>query len=170
MTNIDDGRGSLIRTVKDAYTSVQPALEQLLEDYEYAVYRAKKPVRDAVEAAVEAGIPMKKIVAEATDFSYQQKLTRWLAPPPTVAEKFEDEDEVFQATEQMKDTVDAVVTVARDERTGVVKVWHGTKTYEVTAIGPDSSLWAERDPSVPNKVYELILERYPDFVLLEDEE
>ena len=171
MTNLNDVQEQLLDAVKVAYADVIPVLKKMQDDYEYAVYRAKKPIRDAVAAAQEGRGPMARIVEDATDLRYSQKLKAWLQPPESVVERvMEGGDVQLQAAEIYTEDIESIESVSRHPATGVFTVAYKGNDYEVSAMGPDSEPWAALDPSVPHGVYELIQLRYPGFVTLDDDD
>lgn len=170
MTNLNDHQEKLLRVVKETFDDVMPVLDKMKAEYEYAEYRAKKPLQEAVEQAIAGGVPMSRITKEGTNFTYPQKLTNWLATPQSVTDRLEGGDVALQATDTLEDGVSDIETVTRDPRTGAFKVWQGTRPYEVKAFGPDDAAWAEREENIPQVVYDLISDKYPDFVLLEPED
>ena len=171
MTNLNDVQEQLLDAVKVAYADVIPVLKKMQDDYEYAVYRAKKPIRDAVSAAQDGRVPMARIVEDATDLRYAQKLKAWLQPSDSVVERvMEGGDVQLQAAEIYTEDIESIETVSRHPSTGVFTVAYKGDDYEVSAMGPDSEPWASRVESVPQGVYDLIQSRYPGFVILEDDD
>lgn len=170
MTNLNDRQEQLLETVRVTYNDVLPVLKKMEEDYEYAVYRAKKPIRDAVDAALEGRVPMARIVNDATDLGYAQKLKIWLRPSDDLVKRFEGQDVPVQAVEAYTEDIESIETVSRNPNTGEFKVMFGGDEYIVPAMGPDEEPWASEDPSVPEGVYQLIEKKYPGFVALGDDD
>lgn len=171
MTKLNDTQEHLLRAVESAYQDVAPVLAKMEEDYEFAVYRAKKAVRDAVAAAQEGRVPMARITQDGTDLRYAQKLKAWLQPAESVVERvMEGGDVQLQAAEIYADDIESIESVTRHPGTGVFAVSYKGGDYSVAAMGPDAEPWAPRDMSIPEGVYLLIGERYPGFVVLDDDE
>lgn len=171
MTNLTKAQESLLEGVRKTYEDVTPILTRLQEEYEYADYRAKRPLRDAIDVAREAGVPMSRIVKEATEFTYPQALTRWLEPAPSVQDRLSapKTEEPQPETETFAEELEDIRTVVRDGSTGIFKVNYKGFDYEVRAIGPDEEPWTTREEDVPSGVYELIESEYPGFVVLEED-
>lgn len=171
MTKLNDAQEQLLQAVKVAYDDVAPVLAKMEEDYEFAVYRAKKAVRDAVAAAQDGRVPMARITQEGTDLRYAQKLKAWLQPAESVVERVMDGGDVqLQAAEIYTEDIESIESVTRHPSTGVFAVSYKGGDYSVAAMGPDTEPWAPRDWSIPNGVYELIEARYPGFVVLDDDD
>lgn len=170
MTILNEKQEQLLETVKTTYADVVPVLKKMEEDYEYAVYRAKKPIRDAVDAALEGKVPMSRIVSEATDFTYPQKLRTWLRPSDELTNRLIENDVPQQAAEAYTEDIESIRTVSRDPSTGEFSVTYQGHDFKVAAMGPDEEPWASKEPDIPVGVYELIESKYPGFVVLEEED
>lgn len=170
MTILNEAQEQLLASVKTAYDDVTPVLKEMRDEYEFAVYRAKKAIRDAVVAAQDAGVPMSRIVAEATDMKYGQRLKAWLQPAECVVDRVMAGGAVLENTETYAEELNSIETVTRHPSTGKFKVTYDGSDYEVSAMGPDADCWGAQEPGVPEEVYELIKNRFPGFVLLEDDE
>lgn len=171
MTLLNDEQEQLLNTVKVAYEDILPVLRRMEDEYEHAVYRAKKPIRDAVAAAQEGRVPMARIVEDATDLRYAQKLKAWLLPPEGVVERAMDGSAALVETPSIyAEAIESIETVSRNPKTGVFSVDLLGSEYLVPAMGPDAEPWAEREAGVPQEVYDLIKERYPGFVTLEEDD
>ena len=83
MTKLNDTQERVLQAVKATFADTLPVLQKMEEDYEYAVYRAKKPLREAVEDALENGVPLKRLALDAAGFKYPQELKLWLEPSGT---------------------------------------------------------------------------------------
>lgn len=169
MTVLNDRQTQLLETVKTTYDDVLPVLKKMEEDYEYAIYRAKKPIRDAVDAALDGSVPMARIVNDATDLGYAQKLKVWLRPSDDLVRRFEGKDVTLQATEAYAEDIESIVTVSRTPD-GVFNVMYEGEQYKITAMGPDTEPWATKEPQVPQGVYDLITTRYPGFVAMGEDD
>lgn len=169
MTKLNDTQAHLLEMVKDSYQAVLPVLDQLEAEYQYAVYRAKKAVQDAVSEALEAGVPMTQLSKEAAGFTYAQKLEKWLDPHPSVRDRL-DSDLTFSTADTYKDSLDQIEAVTRDAQTGKILVTYMGDQYTINAFGPDEAPWAERVDSVPLGVYDLIREKFTGFVDLGEED
>lgn len=171
MTILNETQEQLIVSVRANYDALSPVLAKMQEEYEYAVYRAKKPLRDAVDAAQEGGVPMSRIVSEGTDMRYAQKMKAWLLPAECVIERVLDGDVTTAANDTYTEVLETLTTVTRNASDGKFNVIYNGSQYDVAALGPDSDPWATEDSSIPPQVYELITEAYPGFVVLgEDDE
>ena len=170
MTILDDKQEQLLQAVKSVYEDVVPVLKKMEEDYEFAVYRAKKPIRDAVDAATNGKVPMSRIVSDATDFTYPQKLRAWLRPSDSLMERMIESDVPQQAAEVYAEDIESIRTVSRDPNTGEFSVSYQGHDFKVAAMGPDEEPWASADPDIPQGVYELIESKYPGFVVLDDDD
>lgn len=171
MTKLNDVQQQLLDGVRTAFDDVAPVLKKMRDDYEYAVYRAKKPVRDAVVAAQEGTVPMARIVGDATDLRYAQKLKAWLQPAESVIDRvMEGGDAQLAATEAYAEDIEAIESVTRHPSTGKFTVAYKGSEYTVSAMGPDEESWAAVEEGIPPGVYDLISERYPGFVVLDDED
>ena len=170
MAILDDKQEQLLQAVKAVYEDVVPVLKKMEEDYEYAVYRAKKPIRDAVEAATEGRVPMARIVSDATNFTYPQKLRLWLRPSDELMERMVETDVPQQAAEIYTEDIESIRTVSRDPSTGEFSVTYQGHDFRVAAMGPDEEPWASKEPDIPVGVYELIESKYPGFVALDEED
>lgn len=170
MTILNEHQQQLLEAVKTTYADVVPVLKKMEEDYEYAVYRAKKPIRDAVDAALEGKVPLSRIVSEATDFTYPQKLRTWLRPSDELTDRLIENDVPQQAVDMYAEDIESIRTVSRDPSTGEFSVVYQGQDFKVAAMGPDEEPWASADPDIPQGVYELIASKYPGFVVLDDED
>lgn len=171
MTILNEEQEQLLNTVKVAYEDILPVLRRMEDEYEHAVYRAKKSIRDAVAAAQDGRVPMARIVEDATDMRYAQKLKSWLLPPEAVVGRAMDESAAQVETPSIyAEAIESIETVSRNPKTGVFSVVYNDNEYTVTAMGPDAEPWAEREADVPQEVYDLIQGRFPGFVVLEEDE
>lgn len=170
MTILNEQQEQLLETVKTTYDDVVPVLKRMEEDYEYAVYRAKKPIRDAVDAALDGKVPMSRIVSEATDFNYPQKMRTWLRPSDELMDRLIENDVPQQAVDTYAEDIESIRTVSRDPSNGEFSVLYQGHDYKVAAMGPDEEPWASLEPGIPQGVYDLIQSKYPGFVALDDEE
>ena len=170
MANLTEKQQRLLDAVRETYQQVAPALARLEEDYIHAEYRAKAPVRDAIQAAEEAGVPFKRITHEAIGFSYPGKLRDWIRTPEAVIQKILAGEAPLPKSTEFEDVVESVKTVVRNPSTGEFTVNHLGTTYSVMSFGPNQECWSSADPAIPQGVYDLIQEEFPTWVLLEDEE
>lgn len=168
MAKLDEVQQGQLEAIELAYEQVQPVLEQLEQDYEYAVYRAKKSVTDLIQVALDNRVPMSR-VTEQLGFSYPMQLQRWMQLPEELKHRLEGGDQNLQAVETYTNEVESIQAVIRNPKTGEMEVTYQGKQYNVRAIGPDDSPWAARDESIPYGVYDLIVESYPGFVVLEND-
>lgn len=170
MTILNEQQEQLLEVVKTTYADVVPVLNKMEEDYEYAVYRAKKPIRDAVDLALEGKVPLSRIVSDATDFKYPQKMRNWLRPSDNLLDRLVDTDVTQQAVEAYTEDIESIRTVSRDPSTGEFLVVYQGRDYTVSAMGSDVEPWATVEPDIPQGVYDLITSKYPGFVALEDDD
>ena len=169
MTKLNDTQERVLQSVKAAFADTLPVLQKMEEDYEYAVYRAKKPLREAVEDALENGVPLKRLSLEAAGFKYPQKLKLWLEPSEELLARL-NSDVTLQTSDQFADDVESIKTVVRNPKTGEFEVTYKGEFFSVSALGPDSEPWSSRDTTVPQGVYDLITEEYPAYVVLEEDD
>ena len=167
MAKLNERQARLLEAVKETYGQVKPSLEKLEFDYQSAEYRAKTPVRDAINAAVEAGVPYRRIAQEAMGFGYPQKLQLWLSAPDSLVQALMGG--AVPVTE-FDSTVEEVKAVTREPTTGEFTVNYMEKTYKVPSYGPMNDCWTPADPSIPQGVYDVIQREFPQWTLLEDEE
>lgn len=170
MTILNENQEQMLVSVRTTYDDVLPVLMQMRDEYEYAVYLAKKPIRDVVEAAQEAGVPMARIVADGTDMQYAQKLKNWLQPTESVINRIMGGDAPISAVDTYSAVMESIETVTRNPSDGKFNVTYNGQEYTVPALGPDSEPWATEDAALPRGVYDLITERYPGFVVIGDED
>lgn len=170
MTILNDKQVQLLETVRTTYNDVIPVLKKMEDDYEYAVYRAKKPIRDAVDAATDGGVPLSRIVSEATDLTYPQKLRIWLRPSDDLLDRLVGDDVPLQASETYAENIESIETVSRSPHTGAFTATYGGSDYTVPAMGPDAEPWATREEDIPEGVYELIATKFPGFVVLDEDD
>lgn len=170
MTKLDDTQERDLETIRQLFQANLPVLEKLRQEYEYAVYRAKKPIVDAIEEAREDGIPMRRITEISGLFKYPQQLEKWMAPDETVIARLEEGGQAAEVAETFSDQLDNAETVTRDARTGVISVHHFGTVYEVPAYGSEYDIWTPEDPEIPVEVYELIKDKFPGFVALGEED
>lgn len=171
MTRLNDRQARLLASVREIRDQIQPTLDVLEFEYESAVYRAKGPVRDAINAALDEGVPYSRVTNEGMGFSYPGKLRDWLRPAESVVDRmFAQEQVVPVAAEKFEDAVDQVQTVTKDDKTNDFVVVYRGATYRVPSYGTGDSTWSSAQPSIPQGVYDMIQESYPQWVLLEDED
>lgn len=170
MTILNDTQEQLLVAVKKAYEEVTPVIKKMEEEFEHAVYRAKQPVRDAVDTATDSRVPMSRIVSEATDLKYAQKLINWLKPSEAVAARLEDNSEAVQLTEEFTEEIESITTVHRDPSSGEISVLYQGMTFSVPSLGPDTEPWTTKDENIPPGVYKLIEDKYPGFAVLDEDE
>lgn len=170
MTVLTDGQQQLLDSVREVYQGITPVIVRMETDYEQALYRAKKPVRDAIDLALDNGVPMARIVNEATDLGYPLKLKQWLAAPESLADPDDVEDVPEQAVEIYAEDIESIRTVTRDPRNGEFLVVFQGMDFKVPAMGPDSEPWAVADSEIPQGVYDLVTEKYPGFVVLGEDD
>lgn len=170
MTILNDTQEQLLTAVRNAYDDVTPILRNMHEDYEVSVYRAKKPIRDAVESATTGGVPLSRIVSEATDLKYPQRLKAWLRPSDVVVDRLITGDVQMEATDTYAEEINKIETVSRDPSNGKFTVVYLGSEYTVAALGPDSEPWATEDENIPKGVYTLIEKRYPGFAVIGDDD
>ena len=65
MTKLNDIQERSLQGAVDTFNSILPVLQKMEEDYEYAIYRAKKPLRDVVDEALANGVPLKRLAEDA---------------------------------------------------------------------------------------------------------
>ncbi len=169
MTKLNDTQERVLQAVKATFADTRPVLQKMEEDYEYAVYRAKKPLREAVEDALENGVPLKRLALEAAGFKYPQKLKLWLEPSEELLARLSG-DVVLQTSDQFADDVESIKTVVRNPKTGEFEVTYKGEFFSVSALGPDAEPWSSRDTTVPQGVYDLITDEYPAYVVLEEDD
>lgn len=167
MANLNEKQKRLLENVRETYEQIRPQLTRLEEDYLFADFRAKAPVRDAIAAAEEAGVPLKRITEEGMGFTYPAKLRAWMQAPDAVVRRLMSGNVVEAASAAFEEVVDTIRTVTRDNTTGVFTVVYLGEEYNVPSFGPTDESWSTADPSVPQGVYDLIQSEYPTWVLLE---
>lgn len=170
MTKLNDTQERILQGVKDTFADILPVLQKMEEDYEYAVYRAKKPLRESVDDALANGVPLKRIAEDAAGFAYPQKLKLWLRPSDALMERLAGGDVVLQTADTFTEDIESIESVTRDPKTGVFHVTHRGGEYKVPALGPDEEPWSSREQSVPQAVYDLIAAKYPSYVVLDEED
>lgn len=168
MTRLNEVQETMLQKMRQMFVSLTPVLEDLETEYDKADYLTKKPLRDAVTEARAAGIPMSTIVKDGTGFPYVKKLEQWLYPPEWKLERIaalgDREGELHFEVD-----ISSVEAVTR-LRTGEFEVLLNGDTYLVPAIGSELDIMADRDPDMPQEVYDLIETRHPGFVVLEEED
>lgn len=169
MVLLNNKQEELIAEAVEALNTVTPVLVKLEEDYLYAVYVAKKKLRDVVDEVRDSGVPQRRISA-ALGFDYPQKMLKFLEPPSEITSRIEDEDITLLNKDNMHEGIEDLESVVRDYSTGVVTAIYMGKTYKVQALGPDDEMWATSEPGIPQGVYELIEQKFPAFVTLDEEE
>lgn len=170
MANLTEKQQRLLDAVRETYEQVAPALARLEEDYIHAEYRAKAPVRDAIQAAEEAGVPFKRITHEAIGFSYPGKLRDWIRTPEAVIQKIMAGEAPLPKSTEFEDAVESVKSVVRNPSTGEFTVSYLGNSYTVLSYGTAQECWSSPEAGVPQGVYEMIQEEFPTWILLEDEE
>ena len=170
MAKLNDKQARLLASVRETRAQVDESLAKLEDDYIYADFRAKSPVRDAVQAALDAGVPYKRIAEEGMGFTYPAKLRAFLQAPDAVVRRLMDANPVVQAVETFEDTVEQVKSVTRDGGTGEITVVYKGLTYTVPSFGPAGEFWSSAVAEVPQAVYDLIQAEFPQWELLEEEE
>lgn len=169
MTILNEEQEHALEVAKEAFSAIFPVLEEMEAEYEYAVYRAKRPLQELVTQATELGVPASRLAKEAAGFPYPQKLDKWLEVPPSVLERLEG-DLVFSANDSYQDKLGEIETVTRNPKDGKITVQYLGETYVIAALGSDESPWAERDENIPLGVYDMIREKYPTFVDLGEDD
>lgn len=170
MAILSQSQEDLLANAGKSYRRVQPYLDKLQREYEYAVYQAKRPTVLAVEAATTAAVPYSRIMAELEDFKYPKQLKDWLAPAAIIADEPNVKPEGSELTGDIEAAAGEVEDVTRDPRTGVFTVTMGQESYEVRAMGEDDVAWAPRDEAVPQEAYDLIIAKHPAFVVLGEDD
>lgn len=170
MTKLNDMQERMLKAVKDTFEDVTPVLKKMENDYEYAVHRAKKPLRDIVEEALEAGVPLKRIAEDAAGFQYPQKLKLWLRPSDALLNRLSGGDVVLQTADTFTNDIESIESVIRSPKTGEFEVTYNGNEYVIEAIGPDEEPWSTREDSIPQGVYDLIAAKYPSYVVLEEDD
>ena len=156
-----------LETLKSVREQVEPQLLRIQREFEAALFRAKKPIIDAIHNCENVNIPRIRIAQEGMDISYTKKMDSWMSPPEHLAET-----ESGMVTDPGSDVVVSppVRTVIRNPKTGVITVTFEGNEYSIPAIGPDHLPWASLDESIPNSVYDMVKETYPGFEVLDDED
>lgn len=169
MTKLNDRQERLLQNVAQTRDQVQPNLDRLQEEYELADYRAKSPVRDAIETAQEEGVPFRRI-QEVMGFSYPEKLKNWMRLPDSATKRLLAGDVPAQASKTFVEVIDSVKTVVRDSHSGVFTVHYNGHPYQVASSGPNEEAWSSADPAIPQGVYDLIKKEFPTWELLEEDD
>lgn len=179
MAKLDEKQQRLLLAVSETMAQVKPTLDTLSSDYLYADYRAKAPVRDAINAAQEAGVPFIRITEDGMDFSYPGKLREWMSAPDEVVQRLisggpdmltPSAPAPAAVAAKFDDAVEAVKTVTHDSASGVFTVNYFGRQFEVPSLGGSAMPWSSADPAIPQGVYDLIKKSFPMWELLEDEE
>lgn len=170
MAKLNDRQQRLLDAVGETLRAVEPSLKRLRDDYDIADYRGKAPVRAAIEAATSAGVPFNRITKDGMGFTYPGKLRDWLEVPDALVNRMNGDDPVAVATEKFQDTVEKVTSVTRDNGTGDIVVTYLGDTYRVKSFGDIGGFWSGAEPTIPEAVYKLIGEEYPQWELVEDGE
>lgn len=168
MVALNDKQQRLLNNVKETLESIQPTLDKLEEDFQYAHFRAKAPVIDAIRAAEVGGVPFKQVVE--LGFKYPAKLQKWLQPPDAVVRRMLSTDVAVATNEVFEETVAQVRAVTRDSFSGEFKVHYQGNVFTVPSTGQDMAPWSVADNLTPQGVYELIKQEFPAWELLEDDE
>lgn len=166
MTKLNEAQQGLIHKMRQMVVSLTPTIDRLKAEYDKVDYLTKQPLRDALEEAQAAGIPMNAIVKEGMGFPYPKKLTQWLYPDDETIERInalDDEELHFEVD------LSSVQSVTR-KYSGEFEVLYDNKTYTIKAIGPDDMAWSDREPDVPQAVYDLIAEQYAGYEVLDEED
>lgn len=169
MTNLNETQERLLASVQEAAEKLGPVLQNLLEEYEAAVFRAKGPVIDLINSAEDGGVPARRIADTAMGFTYVPKLRAWMQPGPTVLRRLMAGEPVAVKDPRLSEAADGLSFASRDPHTGIITVAYHGETYEVDSTGPDESAWSVADPGIPQGVYDLVKERFPSWELLEAE-
>lgn len=171
MTNLSPAQEEMLANVGETYEEVARQIQATEDDYAYALYNLKTPVRDAVEHARNNGVPMNRI-APLCGNMYAQKLNRWLSIDPGVLIRRATGEVRVTPTvrEEVKEIIEHIETVTRNPQTGVFTVQYDGQTHKVQAYGPDEEAWASPEDTTPPEVYELIKDKHPGFVVVEDVE
>lgn len=170
MTRLNERQTRLLATVRETNEQIQPTLDKLNLEYEIASYKAKAPVREAIEAAIEDGVPFSRVMREGMGFTYPGKLKEWMQMPESMAKHIMNQDLVEATATEFDSTVADAAVVTRDDTTGVFSVVYRGEKHEVKSYGSDGDFWSSADASIPQAVYDLIREEFPSWVLLEDED
>lgn len=172
MTNLNEVQERLLASVAEVNAQIKPDLDRITEAYELAIYRAKTPVRDAVQAAREGKVPMNRILRDGMGMSYPGQYRQWNEPPaalvqvtatPAAAPTVVVENDFAEAAL-------GVNTVVRNSANGIITVNYAGQEYQIASMGSAEDIWSSADPAVPQVVYDLIQERFPAWELLEDED
>ena len=174
MTLITDAQKKLVANIEREYMQAETKVRKLTDDYEYAVYLAKQGLRQAVAEAREQGVPMRRIASDGMGSQYPQQVDRYLSYPHSVtirlaaAQRREEPEQVIP--DEFEPEAPVLYSVYRHDETGTFSViWEG-KNYEVRSFGPDSEAWTSREEDIPQQVYDLIIEKYPSFVVLDEDD
>lgn len=170
MANLNERQQRLLDAVRETNEQVAPVLQELEDDYQFALYQAKAPVREAILAAEDAGVPFSRIMKDGVGFTYPGKLRAWIQAPEAVVKRIMGSKLGAEPTTEFDTTVRKVGAVVRDPSTGEFSVSYLGDTYKVPSYGPAQECWSSADPEVPQGAYDLIQREYPSWVLLEDEE
>lgn len=170
MTKLNDIQERSLQGAVDTFNSILPVLQKMEEDYEYAIYRAKKPLRDVVDEALANGVPLKRLAEDAAGFMYPQKLKAWLRPSDALVDRLSGGDIALQTAEAFITDIESIESVIRNPKTGEFDVSYKGESYVIPSMGPDEEPWCTEDPSVPAAVYHLISDKYPGFVALGDDD
>lgn len=170
MAKLSERQQRLLDTVKETRSQIEGPLRTLADDYEYAEFRAKAPVRDAIEEAEKGGVPIKRITEEGMGFTYPAKLRAWVQAPESVVRRLMQGTFSAPLNVGFEEVVASVTAVSRDDSTGRFSVMLDGVQHTVDSYGPPSEPWSEPNSAIPQSVYDLIKKEFPQWELIEDEE
>lgn len=170
MTRMNSTQEALLDAVKTTYRELMPVLQKLEDDYEFAVYTAKRGLRDAIDSATAGGVPMRRITEDGTGFQYPQKLKNFLRPSDRLAHRLVAGETGGLEESIFTETVESIEGVTRDPNTGDFTVFHKGDSYKVKSFGSGADIFSVRDSNVPDEVYAVIGEHHSGYVVMDDDE
>lgn len=170
MTRMNNTQEALLDAVKAANRELMPVLQKLEDDYEFAVYTAKRGLRDAIDSASAGGVPMRRITEDGTGFQYPQKLKNFLRPSDRLAHRLVAGETGGLEESIFTETVETIEGVNRDPNTGDFTVFLRGHSYVVKSFGSGADIFSVRDQDIPNEVYTLIGEHNPGYVVMEEDD
>lgn len=170
MTRMNNTQEALLDAVKAANRELMPVLQKLEDDYEFAVYTAKRGLRDAIDNATAGGVPMRRITEDGTGFQYPQKLKNFLRPSDRLAHRLVAGETGGLEESIFTETVETIEGVNRDPNTGDFTVFLRGHSYVVKSFGSGADIFSVRDQDIPDEVYTLIGEHNPGYVVMEEDD
>lgn len=170
MTKLNDEQQGMVEAMRQLHEDLAPVLERMEDEYQYAMHLAKQPLRDAVEEAKAAGVPMSAITESGFGYGYPAKLMKWLYLDDETLVRLERKHEDVKLSAKLTEHVNSVESVIRDPKSGVFTVLYNSGEYKVSAIGSDNESWATWESHIPQGVYDLIAEKFPGFVVYKEDE